>query len=314
MLKTGYRLAIMTALFSFIASGGHAAEKLVLCTTFPIYQITRNVAHGRDGIRVDLLLPAMLGCPHHYALTTRDMRKLASAAVLVINGLGMEEFLGEPLQRANPSIRVISSSEGIEDLIWYAHNDDCRQATAHGCDHDLICRAGVNPHLFASPRMSARLAANIAGALSVEDPEGADLYIANAAAYAGRMQALTDEMTELAGSLGNNRIVQPHGILDYLARDIGLKIVAVTQPHGREPSAAEMLDIVRTVREKRAGAIFTEPQYSSRVGRTIAKETGIPAAVLDPAASGPEAAPLDYFDKVMRKNMETLRATLGAGH
>jgi ABC-type Zn uptake system ZnuABC Zn-binding protein ZnuA len=159
--------------------------------------------------------------------------------------------------------------------------------------------------------MAAVLAENIAAGLSKADPEGAGVYFKNAKAYAGRMNALADEMAAAVKTLRNNRIVQPHGVFDYLARDLGLEVVAVTQPHGQEPSAAEMLKLAGTIREKKAGAVFTEPQYSPKVGQTLAKETGIPAAVLDPVASGPENAPLDYYEQTMRKNLETLRATLG---
>ena len=159
--------------------------------------------------------------------------------------------------------------------------------------------------------MAAKLALNIAAGLSKADPEGAGVYFRNANAYAERMNALAVEMSALGQRLRNRRIVQPHGVFDYLARDMGLEVVAMLQPHGQEPSAAEMIEIVRIVREKNAGAVFTEPQYSPKAGQTIAREAGIPAAVLDPAASGPEDAPLDYCETVMRQNMEILSATLG---
>lgn len=54
----------------FPAAGkAEAAEQSALATTFPIYQIVRNVAQGRDGLTVDLMLPSQLGCPHdlHYS-------------------------------------------------------------------------------------------------------------------------------------------------------------------------------------------------------------------------------------------------------
>mgnify|MGYP003729615183 CR=1 FL=1 len=450
--KTGW-MALIAAGLTTAAAGGMN----VLCTTFPIYQITRNVAQGRDGVKVELMLPAALGCPHHYSLTPQDMQKLARADVLVANGLGMEEFMGAPVAKANPRLRIVDSSAGIEGVMAYADGgahghahgeepfewagifdlapglyrwsfakkdgryadptmkiailptdgadaaaiervkpaarkaldadaaprepgaeltpgaqayrlefDDEQDATTfavriekagayafftehaptefeagehffkdaqgrdvepvaqepnggddhghahdHGHDHARHRHAGPNPHLFASPRQAALLAENIAAGLSKADPEGAGVYFKNAKAYAQRMNALADEMAALVKTLKNNRIVQPHGVFDYLARDIGLEIVAVTQPHGQEPSAAEMLELVKIVREKKAGAVFTEPQYSPKVGQTIARETGIPAAVLDPAASGPENAPLDYYEQVMRKNMEALRNTLG---
>jgi ABC-type Zn uptake system ZnuABC Zn-binding protein ZnuA len=93
---------------------------------------------------------------------------------------------------------------------------------------------------------------------------------------------------------------------------MGLEVVVVMQAHaGQEPSAAEMLEIVRAIKEKKAGALFTEPQYPHKTGRTIAKEAGIPFGILDPVATGPEQAGLDYYETVMRQNMEVFRKALG---
>ena len=319
MKKTGGTIFIAVALG---AASGWGAIQNVLCSTFPIYQLTRNVAQGREGVEVQLLLPASLGCPHHYSLTPQDMKKLANADVFVVNGLGMEEFLGAPVAQANRDLLVVDSSAGIPDVMAYAedrhgaeaeHAEEGHEAHEEGEEehrhHHL--HAGANPHLFVSPRMAAKLALNVAAGLSKADPEGAGVYYRNARAYAGRMNALAGEMSALGQRLRNRRIVQPHGVFDYLARDLGLEVVAMLQPHGQEPSAAEMIEIVRIVREKNAGAVFTEPQYSPKAGQTIAREAGIPAAVLEPAASGPEDAPLDYFETTMRQNMEILSATLG---
>ena len=297
------------------------AELNVLCTTFPIHLIARNVAQGRAGVDLQLLLPAGMGCPHDYALTPQDLRKIAAADVLVVNGLGLEEFLGAPVETANPDVETVDSSAGIQDLLEYAHehaeaeeeHDHEAEADPGHAEHDHghHHHAGVNPHLFASPRQAARIALNVAAGLSKADPEGAGVYFRNAQAYADRLNALADEMAALGRTLKNNRIVEPHGVFDYLARDMGLEVVAVLRPHGQEPSAAEMLELVHTLRAKQAGAIFTEPQYPAKVGAALARETGLPTATLDPVATGPDAAPLDYYETAMRQNMETLRATLG---
>ena len=297
------------------------AELNVLCTTFPIHQIARNVAQGRAGVDLQLMLPAGMGCPHDYALTPQDMRKLAAADVLVVNGQGLEEFLGAPVRTANPDVETIDSSAGIQDLLEYAHEPaEAEEEHGHEAeadpgheehDHGHHHHEGVNPHLFASPRQAARIALNVAAGLSKADPEGAGVYFRNAQAYADRLNALADEMAALGRTLKNNRIVEPHGVFDYLARDMGLEVVAVLRPHGQEPSAAEMLELVRTLRAKQAGAIFTEPQYPAKVGAALARETGLPAATLDPVATGPDEAPLDYYETAMRQNMEVLRAVLG---
>jgi len=40
--------------------------------------------------------------------------------------------------------------------------------------------------------------------------------------------------------------------------------------------------------------------------RALAAETGVPAVQLDPLASGPTNAPLDYYETVMTKNCTIL--------
>jgi ABC-type Zn uptake system ZnuABC Zn-binding protein ZnuA len=105
--------------------------------------------------------------------------------------------------------------------------------------------------------------------------------------------------------------VTQHAVFDYLAHDAGLEIAAVIQETaGQEPSAAEMIDLIRTIRSSGAAAVFTEPQYSSKVARTVAGEAGVPVAVLDPVANGPTDAPLDYYEKVMAENLKTLKDVL----
>lgn len=288
----------------------------VLASTFPIYQITRNVTQGVEDIEVGLMIPAALGCPHDYALTPQDMQKLAKVDVLIINGLGMEEFLGAPLQKANVRLQIIDSSAGIHEVLQYSPQEehghrDTRRPHQHDehDDHDN----GPNPHLFASPRMVALLADNIAKALARQIPAAAPSLLANGKAYAERMNQLADTMAAGGKQLANNRIVTQHGVFDYLARDMGLAVVAVVQAHaGQDPSAAEMLELIADIKAQKAGAIFTEPQYPQAIGTTIAKETGIAAARLDPVANGPEAqAPLDYYEQVMRSNLTTLEHTLG---
>ncbi len=308
-------LCVISVFFALAwqASAWAAEQQLrILATTFPVYQITRNIVAGADDVIVELMIPAQLGCPHDYALVPQDMRKLARADVLVINGLGMEEFLGAPVQSANPGLKIIDSSKGLTNILHYSDMEtEPHEEGPESHEHDH--HGALNPHLFASPRMVALMADNIARSMAQIHPAQAGLFTANALAYAQKMNRLADDLVSLGKRLSNNRIVTQHGVFDYLARDMGLEVVAVIQAHaGQNPAAADMLALVQTVKAKKAGAIFTEPQYPRAVGATIAKEASIGTAILDPVANGPEEAPLEYYQQVMRNNMKTLEKTLGA--
>lgn len=317
--------AVGLALPHRVAAGETQPIK-VLVSTFPVYQFTRNITAGSTLLQVDLMIPAQLGCPHDYALTPQDMHKLGEAQIFIINGLGLEEFLGAPLERANPNITVIDSSKDVKEVLAYDdqgaedkedthhsdhdHNHDGHAEEAHAQHgHD----SGPNPHIFASPRMAALQVDNIAKALAEAAPAEKELFTKNAQAYAQKLTALDKEFQQLGKRLAKTRIVTQHGVFDYLARDMGLEIVAVIAAHpGQDPSAAEALHLVQAIQAKKAGAIFTEPQYPDSIAQTIARESGIPLAVLDPVANGPgQQAPLDYYQSTMRTNLKTLADTLG---
>ncbi|MCE5276676.1 MAG: zinc ABC transporter substrate-binding protein [Planctomycetaceae bacterium] len=279
----------------------------ILCTTFPMYLFTRNVTAGSKTISVEMMAAASAGCPHDYVLTPQDMQAITGADALIINGLGMEEFLSGMLAKAGPKVRIIDTSRGIDGVIEMAHEE-----AGHDDHHHEHCQ--FNPHLFASPKMAAKVVANIAAALGELAPGEASLFAANAAAYQQRLAALGEEFAKAAQALPNKKIVTQHAVFDYLARDCGLEIVAVIEAApGQEPSAADMLKIIRTVRDSGAAAVFTEPQYSPKAAQAIARETNVRVAELDPVASGPADAPLDYYQAVMRANLATLQNALGRG-
>lgn len=327
--------AILMAVCALMPTGALAGDKgklTVLVDTFPIHQITMNVVAGDSGVNVELLLSPELGCPHNYVLTPADMRKIAGADVLVTNGLELDSFLNSANLRANTKLRGVDSSVGIGGILQYdeageGDGDHAEEEGRHGGakqtghDHqekdshkvkDTHAHAGANPHLFASPLMAAKLAVNIAIKLSAIRPQSKALYEKNAADFTIRMRKLNDEFTAAVKKLKNNRIVTQHGVFDYLARDVGLNIVAVIQAHpGSEPSASEMLGLVKKIKEQKAGAVFAEPQYAMKVPQTIAREAGIPVANLDPVASGPRDAGPGYFEKTMRANILILEKTLG---
>lgn len=308
----------------------------VLASTFPMALFTRNVVEGAQGVEVDLMLPPNLGCPHDYVLTPRDMEKIRHADVFIANGLGLEEFLGEPLLRVNPDMVLVVTSRGIEDLIPM-ERDEHHDGPAHGGashskgsashqhSHTVTQKASgpddqdddsrtPNPHLFTSPRMAIHIVANIAAALASADPANAQKYKSNADLYAGKLQRLSQEMTAESRGFKARNIVTQHAVFDYLARDLGLEVVAVIQEHpGQEPSAAEMMNLVRLIRHHGASAMITEPQYPANIAAVLARETGLQMTELDPVASGPEDAPLDHYEKTMRANLNALKRILGHG-
>lgn len=296
-------LSLLLCLALGVASPALAAGKELVASVFPVWLLLRQVARDVPDTTVTLLLPAGTGCPHDYSMTPQDRRALARADVLVMNGLGLESFLGSPEKTAKlmkEDAVLIDISRNVDGLL--DDDDDGHEDHGHG----------KNPHIFASPAMMARMADSLAGQLAQKDPEHAGLYLANAGRIKEPLKVLADEYAALGERVSGRGVVVQHNVFSYLARDAGLRVDALVQPHeGQEPSAREMLELVRTIRDKKTAAVITEPQYPDRTGRTLAAETGIPCLSLDPVAGGPDNAPADYYEQVMRENLRVLENALG---
>jgi len=284
------RVAALLALAFLWAPPSVAAKEpglRVLASFLPIYLFAQNVGGGVPGVTVEMMLPAMLGCPHDYALTPGDMRKIARADLFLANGRGMEDFLGAPVLRANPAIRIVETASAVPPL------------------HE------PNPHTWVSPRNAILQVRAIEQSLSAASPGNAPFFRRNAEAYIERLGALAREFDEAAGRFRNRRIVTFHNVFDFLARDLGLTVVGhIEETPGQEPSAGEVAALVRRIRDTKAAALIAEPQYPVRLAEVIAKEAGIPVRTLDPVATG-SISPAAY-EEAMRRNLTILAEVLSA--
>lgn len=279
-------------------SAGTDGGFTVLATTFPVWLFTRNVCRDVPGVRVELFVPAQTGCPHEFSPSPADLRKLAGADAIVINGLGLEAFLARPVRALDREHMVIDAGRDAAPL-------PAPQEAAGGGRG----APGVNPHIFAGPAQAARMARAIGEGLARRDPAHAQAYRANASAYADRLEALAADLAAIGKNAPRTGIVLQHDDLAYLAHDAGLKTLAVLRT-GDEPaalSAARLSALARRLATERPVLIAGEPPAPDRGVELLARESGLPWALLDPVASGPENAPLDYYERAMRANADTLR-------
>ena len=304
---------LLLGLLSLCALALTGAEPLyVSCTTYPVWLLTREITAGVKNVRTELMIPAGTGCPHEYVLTPADMRMLGVKNLLVVrNGLGLDDFVLKPLRKMNPKAPVIDAGAGLSVLqseCGCQHGHDHEHGEGH--EHGHHGHHHANPHLFASPDTALGMVGNITEGLVKADPSHAASYRANAAEFSAKLRALEAEAVELKGAVQGKVIVVQHGIFDYLARVLGLRIAAEIQEEGQAPSAAEMRKLVKVIRKEKAAVIFTETQYSPQTAKTLARECGIPVMELDPLAGGPVDPPADHYLRTMRENLKKIRRML----
>lgn len=294
MKKTTGLLAMLLALvlLGSCAAAGDAGKTFVT-SFYPMYVFALNVTQGVPGAQVVNLAGQNVGCLHDYQLQTRDMVTLEKADALIINGGGMEQFMDKVIAR-QPQLPVIDAGSGIDMLCSEDEHDH------EGHDHDRAHEV-MNAHVWMDPKLAAVQVKNIADGLAAADPDNAQRYLDNAAAYIARIEALDSEIAGMLAPFAGQQIITFHESFAYFARAYGLEVAAVIAGDGgEEPSTREIAKTCDLVKEKGIGVLFVEPQYPAKSAQTIARETGAQVLTINPVVSG-DGSPESY-ETLMREN------------
>ncbi len=291
------------------------ADDLQVVTTFlPITQFTKAVAGDRA--EVNQLLPPQIG-PHDYQAKPEDVQRLVKADVLVQNGLGVEEFVEDLVQNAgNANLKVIDSSRGVQAITTesiadnaHKHSHGAEGKSEGGHEHD---HGEFNPHIWLDPKRAVRQVENIRDGLIAADPEGKEIYTANAAAYIQRLQALDAENTKMLQPFVGKTFVAFHDFAPYFAQSYGLKAeFLVDLPEGN-PAPSDVKRVMDAVKLSDLKAILTEPQTGKDAFAALAKDLNVKVSTFDPMETGgPEALQPDYYITTMRQNATALVTAFG---
>ena len=293
---------LLSGLLLLTACGGTAATPApaeeddtlhILATTYPVYLFTTAVTEGVEGVEVTRLIQEEISCLHDYTLTVNDMKAIEAADVIVMNGVGLEDFMADAL--ASSDAPVIDCSQGVALLAALGHE---------GHDHD----DEYDPHIWMDPERAAQMVWNVATVLSELDTMNGDLYTANASAAEARLQSevnRVEDPDDLAG------LITFHDGFQYFAQATGLDLLkAIEEEEGAEASAAEIKEIVGLIGEYDIPAIFTEKNGSDATAQAISRETGCGVAQLDLIMSGDGSGIQPYVD-AMNQNIDTILEALG---
>lgn len=288
-----------------------AGEQEVIVTSFfPIYLFALNLTEGVDGLTVRCLTPPAGGCLHDYQLQVSDMKALDRADIFLINGAGMEAYLSGVMETF-PELPVIDASQGVHLLESCAEHDHDHnheeEDDHHGHEHEM------NAHIWLDAQNAIIMVGNLAEGLAAKYPAHAEKILKNRDAYIVRLEALDAELKAGLAGLPHADIITFHEAFPYFAQAYGLHVAAVLNQEPEDTlSPRTLAHLCETVEALGAPPLFIEPQYEDAAAQTVARETGAKVYVLDPAVTGPEGeVPLNYYEKVMRRNMAVLQDALG---
>ncbi|MGH8945692.1 MAG: metal ABC transporter substrate-binding protein, partial [Acidimicrobiia bacterium] len=195
---------------------------LVVATTTILGDVVGNVIG--DDARIQVLIP-MGTDPHEFQASAAQIADLSRADLVVANGLGLEEGLGDVLEAAaGDGVRVFEVGPLLDPipLTSVAGHDD------EGLEGD----GGSDPHVWLDPLRMAEAARLIADQLAGIEPDRD--WRSRADEYAAQLVATDREVSEELSAVPEERrrLVTNHESLGYFATRYDFEVVGVVIPGG----------------------------------------------------------------------------------
>ena len=261
-------------------------------TLQPYYSFVANIVGDKMEV-----VPAIRGDiydVHNYKARPEDIKKMATLNILVVNGIGHDEFIYEIVRsaRMGGKIKIINANKGVSLMPVSGMRTKTRI---------------MNPHSFISITSSIQQIYTIARELGQIDPANKAYYNKNAQAYAQKLRNMKAAAIKKVHHLKNlnMKVATSHAGYDYLLSEFGLRVRAVIEPaHGVEPSASDIKAIIDIIKRDKIDVVFVDAQVTNKYSTTIQKATGVRIRSLSHMSRG--AYTKDSFERFMKYNLDSL--------
>lgn len=279
---TGAVLAVLV-LLSVLSGCGPQVEQdeskvQVVSTLFPYYDFARQI--GGDRVEVTLLLSPGRES-HSFEPTPLDVIRISEADVFLYNGGEGEVWVDETMDAYDAPDQVVCRMMDYVDVLEEELVEGMEAEAGHDHDHEGheedSDEIEYDEHIWTSPVNAKRLAQAVCDALTKADPEGADYYAANLAAY-------EEELTELDAAF---RQVVAEGKRDilvfgdrfpllYFCKTYGLRYRAAFQgcSSDTEPSVKTLAYLIDKVNEEHIPVVYHLELSSEAITNVICESTG----------------------------------------
>jgi len=300
-------LLILTIAAILITGCSNKEEKTdkirVTASFYPLADFAEKI--GGDQVEVTNLLKS--GNAHGWEPSTKDMKNILEADLVLVNGAGFESWLDKLIQ-SNPDLSLVDSSKNIDLIeVDHGHEED------HDHDHEGHDHGDHDPHIWLSLKNALIQMDNIKEALVSLDPDHKDYYEENYLREKTRLEGLDASYRKTLEAHKGAYFVVPHEAFAYLAKDYGLNQLAIEGINSdSEPNISQLKEIVDLCREKNIETIFYEYGSSSRIADTIAAELGAkvsPISTIELVGQKDLEEGLDYGG-LMELNLKNLAESL----
>lgn len=304
-------LAIVAATALALTGCGGPADQSevidVVAAVYPYAYVAREIL-GSHGQVTDL--SANAGDAHDVELSPKQVAALKDAD-LVVHQTGFQAAIDETIEKNKPK-RVVDVTTLVDFIEFDDHSDHGHEA---GHDHekhehgkDGHSHAGKDPHIWLDIEQLRKVGVEVNQQLDELYPAYKADFDANAKALDEKLAKLDADMTNGLKSCEIDHVIVNHGAFGYLGYRYGFHQVGISglEPDV-EPSPAQIERTSQAAKQYGVNTIFYETGVSDRVAKSIAKDLGLKARVLDPLEALSSKAKDANYETIMRQNLKELR-------
>ncbi len=280
---------MLLASLSLTAAAAEEKKISVVTTIFPIYDWVREVVGDGPSVELTMLLDNGVDL-HSYQPTVADMMKIATCDVFIYVGGESDEWVEDALREAvNKEMTVVNLVEAMGDNIKIEeivegmehehedhdheeHEDHDHEGDEDHDDHDHEHEEEADEHVWLSLRNARKLVIAIAEALTQADPDHAEIYSANASAYAEKLSALDRKYEEVTKDSAYRTILFGDRFpFRYLADDYQLSYYAAFSGCSAESEASfqTIVFLAQKVDELGLPAVLTIEGANHKIAETV---------------------------------------------
>ncbi len=285
---------LLTVLLVLLSPAALAAPVKVVASFSVLGDIVRQIAGDHADV---ITLVGPNGDAHTFDPSPADAAKLADAALVVSNGLGLDGWLERLAKSADYKGAVAVASDGIQAR----HMTEVEGSTK---------KEVTDPHAWQNLQNGVIYVRNIEAALEMADPTNATAYKHAAEKYTSELLALDAEirLAFTAVPKAKRRVITSHDAFGYFGAAYGVDFLA---PEGisteTEPSAGDVAKLVDQIRAEHIKSLFIENMTDARLVTIIGKETGaVVGGTLYSDALSPPDGPAPTYIAMFKNNVPKL--------
>ena len=288
----------------------------VVVTIAPLQSLVAGVM---DGVGEPELLIAPKQSAHGYHLKPSEAASLHKADVIVWVGPEYETSFKQSIDAAKPTALITASKiPGVNLLPNRTFKEEpemcCPVDLPIGCNcdhhkdhhHEI---SGKDGHLWLAVPNAKAIVTQVAKTLSELDQRHAPDYLANSKKVIEKLNTLNADIASEMKPVKGYKYLTYHDFTQYFDVSYGTKCVgAIRIQADREPTAAD-IKRVNEFANQGSVAIFSEPQFETKMLKKISCDSGVTYAQLDALGVGLEPGKTLYYD-MMRRLMNDMKKAL----